>query len=165
MKVARLTAFPWRNQKLVLYHGTVGVHVKSILKRVKLMQWHDASDFGLGFYTTTSLLQAQRFAAYKSRRTGGPPVVVSFTIERSLLSKLDSLWFVRHANDADDFWQLVESCRTGETNRTKGLVYDIVIGPVARDYESRLAWEQYDRVSFHTEQAFALLDNSNKGVI
>ncbi len=165
MKVANIRAFPWRNQDLVLYHGTIVSHVNSIMKRIKLTPWHDASDFGLGFYTTTSLEQAQIFAANKSRRLGAKPAIVQFTVDRNLLSKLDSLWFVRYAKDADDFWQLVESCRTGGTNRSNGRLYDIVVGPVASDYESRLAWEQYDQVSFHTEQAFKLLNKSTKGVI
>jgi|GEM_PF-6741492 len=73
------------------------------------------------------------------------------------------LWFVRQTPDADDFWMLIESCRRfGATNRGDACWYDVVAGPVARSFKMRTAHRGYDQISFHTDKAVAILDNSFK---
>jgi hypothetical protein len=160
----------WTNQPLIVYHGTVDVHASSVLAGVKLSITDNDSDFGRGFYTTTSLRQARIFAENSQLRSTTKGVkrgaVIKFTLNRDDLAQLESLWFVRSSLDADDFWNLIESCRRlGTTNRTGVTWYDIVVGPVARWYQTRQAWDGYDQISFHTDKAVKILDNSPKSEI
>lgn len=150
----------WTNQDLVLYHGTLHKHVKSILRGIDIALCDDATDFGLGFYTTTNVNQATQYATNKALYEGGRAALIEFTVSRDSLAKLDSLWFVRSAKDADDYWNLVTACRKlGVSNRGGNHWYDIVVGPVARRFQKRFAWGQYDQISFHTHKAAHLLDN------
>lgn len=155
----------WTNPELRLYHGTLRKHVKSIESGINLAKCDDGTDFGLGFYTTTSRSQAISFATSKVGYEGNSAAVIEFTVNRDALAALDSLWFVRSARNADEFWALVTACRkNGETNRGEQDWYDIVIGPVARRFQKRTYWPQYDQISFHTPNAVRLLDNSAKEV-
>lgn len=159
----------WTNQPLVVYHGTLDLHVSSILAGIDLDMADNDSDFGRGFYTTTRLDQALVFAQTSKRLSdigGVKPAVVKFTVDRDVLAQLESLWFVRHSSNADDFWNLVGSCRRlGTSNRDGDSWYDVVVGPVARWYQTRRAWNDYDQISFHTDKAVKILDNTPKGVI
>ena len=166
MKLLKFGPPPWMNQDLTLFHGTLDSHVNSILNGIDYSKLDADSDFGKGFYTTTNLLQAWRFADMQSELHGGIPAVLSFTLKRDKLAILDSLWFVLSTPNAIDYWSIVESCRAyGTSNRGISSVYDAVIGPVARNYELRQAWKNYDQVSFHTDKAFRLLDNSVREVV
>jgi hypothetical protein len=157
---------PWTNQALVVYHGTVLAHTASVLDGIDLTRCDNDSDFGRGFYTTTNLKQARIFAKISQKLNGGKAAVVSFRVDRDALAALDSLWFVRCTADAEDFWRIIESCRRfGTTNRARDKWYDIAVGPVARSYQVRSAWDGYDQISFHTDKAVGILDNSEKGVI
>jgi len=157
---------PWTNQALVVYHGTLDTHTPSVLAGINLAKCDNDSDFGRGFYTTTNLKQARIFAKTAQKINGGRPGVVSFRLDRDALAALQSLWFVRGSADADDFWHVVESCRRfGTTNRAGNQWYDIAVGPVARWYQTRSVWSDYDQISFHTDKAVKILDNSEKGVI
>jgi hypothetical protein len=158
----------WTNPSITVYHGTVDVHTESIRKKVDISKSDPDSDFGLGFYTTTSIVQAQIYAQKLKMESdndvGG--AVLRFTVAREQLAKLDSLWFVRSSRDADDFWNLVESCRVaGTTNRGEDQWYDLVIGPVAKWWQKRSAFPDYDQISFHTAKALEILDNGSKEVV
>lgn len=150
---------PWSNPPLVVYHGTLDSHLSSIIAGIKLSVGDEDSDFGQGFYTTTSLDQAKCFAKHVLRRSkdkSGRPAVIEFTLDRNALAQLQSLWFVLCT---DDYWTLVESCRRlGMTNRSPGNCYDIVVGPVAKSYRMRSTYPTYDQISFHTDTAVALLN-------
>jgi len=158
---------PWTNQDLRLYHGTVDVQVGSVLGGIDLN--HPAirrsSDFGPGFYTTSSLHQAQKWAASlpKIRFPGTQPAVVYFVVSRDAISRLDCAWFVRGTQSDDDYWSLVEHfrghprgadhCRGGTTPW-----YDVVAGPLSQDWLNRRVVQASDQVSFHTPRAVALLN-------
>lgn len=155
----------WTNPDLKLYHGTLKKHVRSIQAGIDIRKCDDGTDFGLGFYTTTSAKQAARFAHNKVWREGGTAAVIEFTLNRDALATFESMWFVRSARNSDDFWTLVTACRRfGETNRGGDSWYDVVVGPVARRFQKRTYYPQYDQVSFHTERATRLLDGSLTGV-
>lgn len=159
----------WANPPLIVYHGTLNIHTKAIQGKVDLSSCDENSDFGKGFYTTTSLAQARVFAENVVRRsmpTSARPAVIRFEITREDLAKLDSLWFVRGAKDADDFWNLIESCRRlGVSNRANDQWYDVVVGPVAKWYQMRQCWADYDQISFHTDKAIEILHNGRIEVI
>ena len=154
----------WTNQNLTLYHGTVDVHVPSILAGVNVYQGRAHTDFGRGFYTTTVERQAQAWAWQLSQRSPGTlPATMRFEVDRDHLTDLQCLWFVRGSFDADAFWSFVFHCRTGVGNHARATHqgwYDVVIGPVAASWRQRLTIYDADQVSFHTVRAAHLLNNS-----
>jgi len=158
MKLVKLGPPPWKNQDLTLFHGTLNTHVDSILAGIDPQKMDADADFGKGFYTTTNRIQARRFAEYVALRDFGEPAVIEFAIGRDELAEFEPLFFVLANRHSHDFWNLIESCRAyGGTNRGLGRWYDIVIGPVARNFEARRAWPSYDQISFHSDRVYELL--------
>jgi hypothetical protein len=180
-KVPRFLApEPWENKDLYLYHGTLDLHVKSIRKGVNVERGALGRDFGRGFYTTTQLTQARSWAwqvaqDYNDSRRGSDPmaapVVVSFRVNRDDLSRLDCLAFVRGDYEADDYWSLVHHCRLRRPGHGRhtypelGEWYDVVIGPVAAVWRTRLALADCDQFSFHTQAGADLLNGSPKRAV
>lgn len=109
---------------MILYHGsTVLVNVPEIRKGEVYL------DFGVGFYTTTSYDQAERWAKIKMRRNNtdiGYVSVYEFDFEKA---KQDLL--VKRFENADEDWLIFV------VNNRKGVrandLADMYIGPVADD--------------------------------
>jgi hypothetical protein len=163
----------WTNPDLILYHGTIQSSATSILAGIKLTASRTRTDFGLGFYTTTSEQQARNWAnkltaIYNTRNPLAPPetpAVVEFTLERDKLASLESIWFVRGDANADDYWDLVQHFRIGSvTGKHHQRTYpktwfDIAIGPLAASWSPvRRMIADSDQISFHTSPAVALLN-------
>jgi len=155
----------WTNQDLTLYHGTLDIYVSSILSSVDVTKGRAHTDFGKGFYTTTVERQARAWAWQLSQRSRGTlPAVIRFDVNRDSVAALQCLGFVRGSFDADDFWSLIFHCRTGRSKHSRGTNqgwYDVVIGPVAASWRQRLTIYDADQISFHTDPAANLLNNSN----
>jgi len=167
---AGFTPPPWTNQSLVLFHGTLSVHVPSILAGVSVATGRPYTDFGRGFYTTTVKRQADAWAwQLAQRRPGTVPAVIRFTVDRDQLAGLDGMWFVRGSYDADDYWGLVFHCRTTGGDHARGRVnggwYDVVVGPVAASWRQRATLFDADQISFHTTAAERLVNASNPTVV
>jgi hypothetical protein len=164
-----LPPVPWTNQEIVLFHGTINLFEAAILAVVSVRRGDRFTDFGRGFYTTTNLWQAQAWAWQTSQKNpGSQPRVIELTIARDTLARLDALWFVRGAPDAEDYWSLVHRCRTLGTHHGRAVKqgwYDVVIGPVARSWRQRDAFPDADQIGFHTTRAAHLLDASSKRVL
>ncbi|MBI2302638.1 MAG: DUF3990 domain-containing protein [Armatimonadetes bacterium] len=164
---------PWQHQCVRLYHGTLEEYVSDILSRIDLSVSKARTDFGRGFYTTTWLEQARRWAGQVAKEEGrrnsaARPAVVYFDLDRDALAALGSLVFVRRQWDAEDYWSLVWHCRAKGTHRPWDIeqpMHGVVAGPVAKDYRRRYAYSSYDQVSFHTPAAAQKLDNSPKGEV
>lgn len=160
----------WGNPPILLYHGTTADSARSIRERIDLRRCRRNTDFGRGFYTTTSKSQAwefaQRFIALGRYGPGESPAIVWFAVDREALGNLASMAFVRYGKDADDYWSLVQHCRGGCDHRRPGAPwYDWVCGPVAKmPTSNREAWAGFDQFSFHTEPAAAMLDDCEKGI-
>lgn len=151
----------WANGTLTVYHGTdsqswgaSGLAVGQTLGvGATLTQCRPATDFGLGFYTTTSLRQAREWANARVRRlpvTVGQPagLILRFDLDRVWLAGLKSLVFVREVQP--DYWDFVAHCRAnlvlhgGQPN----MLYEVVYGLVTI-WPSRLLIQDCDQVSFH----------------
>lgn len=169
MERAGRVSYSWGHPLLRLYHGTNGKAADAVLRGIDLGRCRGRTDFGRGFYTTTSVVQAWAWAS----RSAGPrepgfargPAVVWFDVPREQLGNLVSMAFVRSTKDADDYWSLVRHCRDGgDHRRPDGQPwYDWVCGPVAKMPLDGLAvWRGFDQFSFHTELAAARLDHCNK---
>jgi hypothetical protein len=155
----------WIDQDIALYHGTLNTHVASILRGVDLSRCQYLRDFGRGFYTTTNLLQAERWANdLAARNLGAAPAVIEFTVERNRLALLDTLFFVRGSALAVDYWSFVQFCRSSATDhgRAHKPWYDLVVGPVMGSLRKQTVIPDGDQISFHTPNATAALDGSHK---
>ena len=151
----------WENQDIVLYHGTTKTSADLIRANgIDLAQASPKTDFGRGFYTTTSLRQAQNWAWRIADEKKDEPMVLSYQIQREAIAKLDSLFFVDGSYENDVFWSFVFHCRLGnewhKQDKTM-LYYDIVIGPIAAFWKDRVAMLIAEQISFHTDTAIKLL--------
>jgi Protein of unknown function (DUF3990) len=151
---------PWNDQSILLYHGTVDISTASVLHAVDLRRCRPIQDFGTGFYTTTRLSQAERWAIDMARQLAALPAVIKFEVERNDLAVLDCLNFVRSSVSAVDFWSFVQHCRTtlGDHHRRHRQWYDIVVGPVTGDWKKQTVIPDGDQVSFHTPAAISVLN-------
>ncbi len=165
---------PWGSGPLALYHGTTDTSAIDIITHgVNLRRGRPDTDFGRGFYTTTSLTAAQTWArdtaaAYRYRKFRFLPAVLRFDVDREQLAAAAALCFVRGDSGADDYWSLVWHCRrTGGDHRRPagGGWYDVVYGPVAANYRAKTVIAGVDQVSFHTAWAGRLLDASSPQVM
>lgn len=149
-----------------LYHGsTVAV------RKPSLRPGKSNADFGKGFYTTSNLEQAIRWAHIKREREDARRAIVSvYEFDESLLESPDLN--IRLFSGADEPWLFfVTDCRKSRPHD-----YDLVQGPVANDnvfttvnlFESGVlsaeaailqlkAYKTYDQLSFHTERVLDAL--------
>lgn len=149
-----------------LYHGsTVAV------RKPSLRPGRQNADFGKGFYTTSNLEQAVRWAHIKKEREDADRAVVSvYEFDETLLDNPDLN--IRRFTGADEAWLLfVTDCRKSMKHD-----FDLVQGPVANDkvfttvnlFESGVlsaeaailqlkAYKTYDQLSFHTARVIGAL--------
>ena len=152
---------------MILYHGST-----ELVEHPEIRTSENYLDFGTGFYTTTSYVQAERWAKTKMRRENksvGYVTIYEFDFDAA---KADCT--IRHFEKAEMSWlQFVTGNRSGE-NINDGA--DMHIGPVADDkvYRSirlfetgvldaeetikRLKTEELqDQWTFHTDKILAYL--------
>jgi len=148
---------------MIIYHGSdIPVKAPKILISNRLL------DFGEGFYTTSSLEQAQRWAKRVREVKKTEEQIVSI-YEFDAYKAEKSLKIIKFDSPGQEWLQFVSACRSG---RETGLEYDIVMGPVANDnvyatiqlFETGLLSEAetiirlkvekiFDQILFHTEKA------------
>ena len=149
-----------------LYHGST-----VIVKRPNVQKGRKATDFGKGFYTTTSLEQAMKWAVLKKNREQGSRAVVSvYEVPDDIF---DSGFSVLRFSGATKEWlDFVADNRRGKDAQK----YDLVMGPVANDqlYATIRLYEQgiitadaaigmlkthklFNQLSFHTPRVTSLL--------
>ena len=151
-----------------LYHGSTMAVRKPLVSRGRVN-----TDFGKGFYTTTSQEQAEKWARIKKNRdedvANARAVVSVYEFDESLFDNFNTMFFDGATVEWLDF---VVANRKGN----KESEFDIIQGPVANDklyatislYESGVldaaaAIEQlkthtlFDQLSFHSQPACNLL--------
>ena len=108
---------------MLLYHGSTMAVRKPIVSRGR-----SKTDFGKGFYTTTSREQAEKWAKIKRDRAKGTKAIVSvFEIDDAIFSNRS--YKIMNFDGATKEWlDFVVACRRGESHD-----YDIVEGPMADD--------------------------------
>ncbi len=159
----------WLNQDLVLFHGTTLVSAQGIINsRIDLTLGRQALDFGIGFYTTTSEDQARGWARKKAFAPD-TPALVRYEVSRNALALLEFLAFVRSDNMAHDFWDFVVYCRSGNIGHARGKdipYFDVVVGPLVQQWKTRrTVHPDSDQLSFHTDNAVQILQNSKPQLI
>lgn len=109
---------------MILYHGST-----VIVEKPEIRKGEFCLDFGIGFYTTTSLAQAERWAQIKMRRENKDLGYVS-VYEFDLGTAQKSTLITRFEN-ADLSWlNFVVNNRKGQSSNDHS---DMHIGPVADD--------------------------------
>ncbi|MBV9854403.1 MAG: fibronectin type III domain-containing protein [Streptosporangiaceae bacterium] len=146
---------------LDFYHGTSLAYAQDIQANgIDLTKSDPDTDFGMGFYVTTSLSQAQQWARKNFR--GQTPSVVHFRIPASSLApgSLCGLVFPT-SNPPADFFSFTKWIGL-HTPPIGGAGYDFVEGPLLLNRAGFLAGQppiiggQQD--SFHTAAGVAILD-------
>lgn len=152
---------------MILYHGST-----LIIEQPKLLQNDRFLDFGKGFYTTTNLEQATRWAIIKQKRTVVPTAYVNvYETEANLLSDPD-LSILQFVEANREWLEFITGNRRGVPQH----LYDIVQGAVANDtiYQTLVLYEAgaytveetidrlkvhrlFDQIAFHTEAALSKL--------
>lgn len=148
---------------MIVYHGST-----QIIDCPLLIQSDRFLDFGKGFYTTTNLEQATRWAIIKQKRIVATKAYVNlYEIDDNILSKKDlSILSFPEANR--EWLEFVTENRRGNPLHE----YDIVKGAVANDtiYQTLVLYEAgaytaeetitrlkvhrlFDQITFHTEVA------------
>lgn len=108
-----------------LYHGSL-----EVVQRPRLLPSAHGTDFGSGFYTTTSFEQAARLAARRMAHTLGARASVNvYECDTAALARLDVLRF----EAADHDWLMFVKANRTELGFRHD--HDAVIGPVADDQE------------------------------
>ena len=159
-----------------LYHGgLVEIQIPRIIASDHI------GDFGVGFYTTTSIQQARRFVKTKCDREKKTSGVVSIFHIRDDYLQLPE-FRIRVFKKADEDWaRFVEANRRNPNYKHD---FDLIFGPVANDqvYASFALYENdlidfaelinrlkvrklADQVLFHTEKALALLKYAGSEVV
>lgn len=150
-----------------LYHGSTVEVRKPAISRGR-----PNTDFGKGFYATTSYEQAERWAHIRQQRDKTAKAVVSiYEFEDALLD--DERFSVRRFSGVDSEWlHFIVGCRKQKIHHD----FDMVMGPVANDrlyltinmYENGELSEEaaiiqlksyklFDQLSFHKKDALRLL--------
>jgi len=153
---------------MLLYHGSTMAVRKPIVSRGR-----GKTDFGKGFYTTTSREQAEKWAQIKRDRMGDEAhaIVSVFELDDAVLN--NPAYHTRHFDGATAEWlDFVVGNRRGEVHHN----FDLIMWPVANDrlyatitlYENGIldanaaidqlnTHQLFDQLSFHTTKACKLL--------
>jgi hypothetical protein len=139
----------WQNGELVVYHGTDNLSANTIrMSGINPAIPNTRTDFGKGFYVTTSLHQAQQWANQRCRsKHGRNPEVLQYHLLRDAIEILTHLTFVV---DTADYYDFTDYCRSGSPNHgpaPRAIPYDVVYGPV-RLWPQRLVLANCDQVLF-----------------
>lgn len=151
---------------MLLYHGSI-----TVVKKPLLNITNRKTDFGIGFYTTTSENQANSWANIKKIRYGVKTGYINvYEFDEVQFPRLNVMTFVGATNEWLDF--VFTNRHIDGLNHS----YDIVRGPVANDtlYQTLALFEGgildknetiarlktyklVDQISFHTEKGLESL--------
>ncbi|MEI8271599.1 MAG: DUF3990 domain-containing protein [Paludibacter sp.] len=143
-----------------IYHGST-----EVIQHPTILDSQRLLDFGKGFYTTTNLEQARKWALIKQRRIGNDAksFVTEYEFDDNLLQS--EQYKVKVFNFADEHWLdfVVNNRKMNDAHS-----FDIVMGAVANDtlyktlslFETGILTKQetisrlkvhtlYDQISFH----------------
>lgn len=130
---------------MILYHGS---DVK--IDAVDFEKSKPGKDFGLGFYLSAEIEQAQEMAEKKALLYGGEPTVTCFEFDEEAAIK-DGVAYLRYEKYGTEWGKFVKMNRDNKT-RVQLHSYDIVYGPIANDnigFQMRridaglIDWEQF----------------------
>ena len=108
---------------MLVYHGS-----NIVVEKPEIRKPNRNLDFGIGFYTTMNIEQAQSFSNIVCNRRGGNPIISVYEFDYEAAQKMLA---IKSFAAADEEWfDFVCDKRLGKYT---GEEYDIIIGPVAND--------------------------------
>ena len=113
--------------KLILYHGS---NVE--IEEVDFSKSKPGKDFGVGFYLSAELEQAQEMAEKKALLMGGEPVVTRFEFDEETAKADTGIAYQRYEKYSLEWGQFVKKNRDNKGHESLH-TYDIVYGPIAND--------------------------------
>ena len=150
---------------MILYHGSI-----EIVEKPEIRIAGRTLDYGSGFYTTTSIKQAEDWVKRKLNANTPVGYVNFYEFDESLIESLNTLFFESTSEEWVDF------VMSNRTNRDFNHDFDIVYGPVANDkvyaafalYEGGIidkqsliselkAYKLVDQYLFHTDKALNVI--------
>jgi len=164
------------HEVVTLWHGCTSDDWANILNNqghIQVIKGSASTDFGRGFYTTTIQRQARHWAwlRYFSKCSTPPPgpgglfpCTLQFKVRREDLTagsmNFKMLSFISGNYDSEGYWSLVQHCRSGGSNQKcvpttcseEEQWYDVVTGPAAAFWQQRVAMNDSDQISFHTQR-------------
>lgn len=112
---------------MILYHGSnVEIDVVDFNKS------HPGKDFGLGFYLSADMQQAEEMAMKKALLLGGEPIVTSFVFDEAAALADSGVVYMRYERYSMEWGKFIKLNRENKT-RLQLHSYDIVYGPIAND--------------------------------
>lgn len=131
---------------MILYHGSNVEVSKPVLTLSR-----SSLDFGAGFYLTSDMEQAEKWAKRVTKiRATGKPIISVFETDDDAWNELNILRF----ESANDEWlDTVVKYRTGQMEKEK---FDVITGPIANDRTIDVI-NQYISGAFPKEIAIQLL--------
>ena len=146
---------------MILYHGSI-----EIVENPEIRIPSRSLNYGYGFYTTTSLKQAEDWVKRKLNSNTPVGYVNIYELDNNLIKSLKALLFESPTEEWVDF------VMNNRTNKDFNHDFDIVYGPVANDkvyaafalYEGGIidkqnliselkAYKLVDQYLFHTDKA------------
>lgn len=112
---------------MILYHGS---NVE--IEKVNFLKSKVGKDFGVGFYLSPELEQAQEMAEKKALLLGGEPKVTRFEFDEEAAAKDAGIASLRYEHYCVEWGKFVHKNRHNKT-RVQIHSYDIVYGPIAND--------------------------------
>ena len=126
------------------------------VKEPAVLSIRKTADFGMGFYTTSSLGQAQDWAIIKAGRRGKGVATVS-TYNFDYQNAKDNIKIKEFPEATEEWLDFVVENRTGVYEGEK---YDLVIGPVADD-KTITVIDEYIGGAYPKKMAIELLEPQN----
>ena len=111
---------------MTLYHGS-NVEIEA----VDFEKSKSGKDFGLGFYLSAEIEQAQEMAKKKALLFGGKPTITTFEFDEEA-AKAEGIAYLRYEKYSTEWGKFVKMNRDNKT-RVQLHSYDIVFGPIAND--------------------------------
>lgn len=147
----------WTNAPLVVYHGTDRISADNILLTdISLALCNSKTDFGPGFYVTSSLIEARFWADWRAHTTSDRAVVMAFDLNCDRVASVaEHLVFIR---PDDSFHDFVEYNRRGNLTHARARSYDVVYGPVSK-YPDRVHVTDWDQICFLHPNSLQYLEN------
>lgn len=112
---------------MTLYHGS-----NVAIEAIDFAKSKPGKDFGVGFYLSPEMKQAQEMAEKKAMLLGGEPTVTCFEFDEDAVKSDPGIAYLRYENYSLEWGMFVKKNRDNK-NRESLHSYDIVYGPIAND--------------------------------
>ena len=112
---------------MILYHGS-----NMEIVTIDFLKSKVGKDFGVGFYLSPDLEQAQEMAEKKALLFGGEPTITRFEFDEDAALADNHISSLRYEHYCIEWGKFVHMNRHNKT-RTQLHSYDIIYGPIAND--------------------------------